>query len=266
MLSISMLRLARCSRTPRMNKKSCHHRHLMKKMLMKGFRSVINLHLIVYHESLKDKTDIYFSLCSKDTSEADDPTVSYTGDQPVPEIFNPTPQEDLIDSCVGPRNIPGYDRVVALAEFLVTLKDCPGALTHSQATEIINLWKRLSDYDKTAISFAPRFQPQLVQGRFKATKKSTVVPGVESTKRSFLGQNSGPASWPDCNRYMEAVIIRLCQIYPSPTKKNGNTTLRWTLVGNAYKRIRETILNNAYVMQQTSIQLAEINQRTLIQW
>lgn len=105
-----------------------------------------------------------------------------------------------------------------------------------------------------------------MQGRFKAARKSTVVPGVESTKRSFLGQNSGPASWPDCNRYMEAVIIRLCQIYPSPVKKNGNTTLRWTLVGNAYKRIRETVLNNAYVMQQTSIQLAEINQRTLIQW
>ena len=123
---------------------------------MKGFRSVINLHLIVYLEIFKAENDVYFFLCSKDTSEADDPTVSYNGDQPVPEILSPNPQEDLIDSCVGPRNIPGYDRVVALAEFLVTLKDCPGALTHLQASEIINLWKRLSDYDKTAISFPPR--------------------------------------------------------------------------------------------------------------
>ena len=178
----------------------------------------------------------------------------------------PTLRKTLLTAVSVPETYLDMKEFVALAEFLVTLKDCPGALTHLQASEIINLWKRLSDYDKTAISFPPRFQPQLIQGRFKAAKKSTVVPGVESTKRSFLGQNSGPASWPDCNRYMEAVIIRLCQIYPSPTKKNGNTTLRWTLVGNAYKRIRETILNNATVMQQTNIQLAEINQRTLIQW
>ena len=114
-----MLRLARCSRTPWMNKKSCHHRRLMK-----GFRSVITLHLIVYLEIFKAENDVYFFLCSKDTSEADDPTVSYTGHQPVPVILSPNPQEDLIDSCVGPRNIPG---VVALAEFLLTLKDCPAS-------------------------------------------------------------------------------------------------------------------------------------------
>ena len=33
--------------------------------------------------------------------------------------------------------------------------------------------------------------------------------------------------------------------------------MRWTLIGNAYKKIREAVLNNAYVMQQTGIQLAE---------
>ena len=219
-----------------------------------------------YHQNLK-VVCIYNSHCSKDANETDDPTISYTGDQPVPETLHPNPKQDPLDSSVGPRNIPGYDRVLGLAEYLVTLKDSSGALTHQQASQIINLWKNLSDYNRKAIAFPPRFQPQLVQGRFKATRKSTtVVPGIESSKRSFLGQNSGPASWPDCNRYMEVVIIKLCQIYPSPVKNNGNTTLCWTLVGNAYKRIRETILNNAYVMQQTSIQLAEINHRTLIQW
>jgi len=56
-----------------------------------------------------------------------------------------------------------------------------------------------------------------------------------------LGQNSGPASWPDYNRYMEPVINKLCQICPSPVSeerwKHRNTTLWWTLVENAYKKI-----------------------------
>ena len=198
-------------------------------------------------------------------TEVDDPTVAYTGDEPVPEAL-PSPEQDPASDSVGPKNIPGYERVVALADFLVGLKDSPGALTNQQAAHIITLWKNLTEYDRKPISFPSRHHPQLVQGRFKATKKSTVVPGVDSTKRCFLGQNSGPASWPDCNRYMEAVIIKLCQIYPSPVKKNGNTTLRWTLVHKAYGKIREAVLNNAQVMQQTGFQLAEINQRTMIQW
>ena len=84
----------------------------------------------------------------------------------------------------------------------------------------------------------------------------------------FLGaeQWTSAASWPDCNRYMEAVIIKLTHIFPSPVRRGGNTTLRWTLIGNSYQKIREAVLNNAYVMQQTAIQLAEINQTTLIQW
>ena len=198
-------------------------------------------------------------------ADIDDPTVAYPGDQPVPEAL-PILEQDPANASVGPKNIPGYERVVALADFLVGLKDSPGALTHQQVAHIIALWKNLTEYDRKPIVFPSRHQTKLVQGRFKVAKKSTVIPGADSTKRCFLGQNSGPASWPDCNRYMEAVIIKLCQIYPSPVKKNGNTTLRWTLVHNAYCKIREAVLNNAQVMEQTGIQLAEVNQRTMIQW
>ncbi|CAH3176621.1 unnamed protein product [Porites lobata] len=65
---------------------------------------------------------------------------------------------------------------------------------------------------------------------------------------------------------MEAVVIKLTHIFPSPVRRGGNTTLRCTLIGNSYKKIRGAVLNNAYVIQQTAIQLAEINQTTLIQW
>jgi len=63
-----------------------------------------------------------------------------------------------------------------------------------------------------------------VDGRVKVSRKSTVVPGLDST-RCFVGQNSGPATWPNCNRYVEVVHIKLCQIYPSPVK---NTTKKYT--------------------------------------
>ena len=38
------------------------------------------------------------------------------------------------------------------------------------------------------------------------------------------------------------------------------------MVSRAYKKIRDAILNNARIMEETSIQLAEINNTTLIQW
>ena len=63
------------------------------------------------------------------TADIDDPTVAYTGDQPVPESLPSTEGDhSATDDSVGPKNIPGYDRVVALADFLVSLKDSLGAL------------------------------------------------------------------------------------------------------------------------------------------
>ena len=156
------------------------------------------------------------------TTDSEDPTVAYPGDHPVPE----TVTEPTGGSGEDPRNIPGYDRVTALADFLVNLRDCNGALSNQEASQLVALWKNMSEYDRKPITFNPRHQPLLTQGRFKAAKKSTVVPGASSTKRYFLGQKSGRASWPDCNQYMEAVIIKLTHIFPSPVRRGGNTTMR----------------------------------------
>ena len=148
-------------------------------------------------------------------AEVDDPTVAYPGDWPVPKAL-PIFEQDPANGSVGPKNIPGNERVVALADFLVGLKDSPDALTNQQAAHIIALWKNLTEYDRKLIVFPSHHQTKLVQSRFKAAKKSTVIPAVDSTKWCFLGQNSGPTSWPDCNRYMEAVIIKL-QLYAKST-------------------------------------------------
>jgi len=177
--------------------------------------------------------------------------VAYTGDQLVPETFQST-EGDPADDYVGPKNIPGYDRVASrspghLEEVLRCPDLSPGISDHCP----LEKHKRIS---------------QTTYCLFFPSSTTTVVPRIESTKRCFLGQNSGPASWPDCNRYVEAVIIKSCQIYPSQMKINGNTTLLWTLVEMPIKNIRKGVINNAHVIQQTGIQLAAINQRTLIQW
>lgn len=65
---------------------------------------------------------------------------------------------------------------------------------------------------------------------------------------------------------MEALFIQLCQKYPQPVKRDGRTVLRWTLIGQAYKKICDLVLNNHLVMQKTTIQLVEINQATLTKW
>lgn len=137
------------------------------------------------------------------------------------------------------------------------LSRCPDKSASSK--DYCPLKKNLTEYDRKPIAFPSCHRTKLVQGRFKVAKKSTVIPGADSTKRCFLGQNSGPASWPDCNRYMESNL-------PFTSEKNGNTTLCLTLVHNTYCKIREAVLNNSQVMEQTGIQLAEVNQRTMIQW
>lgn len=105
----------------------------------------------------------------------------------------------------GPSYIPGYDKVVTLIGWFFG--------------QFEGFLRCTSEYDRKPITFPAHHQLQLVDGRVKVSRKSTVVPGLDSTRRCFVGQNSGPATWPNCNRYVEVVHIKLCQIYPSPVKK-----------------------------------------------
>ena len=75
----------------------------------------------------------------------------------------------------------GYGNVTSLAEFLLQLETC-SSLTKGQAQQVIELWSKLSSYDKKAVTFSPRHRRRLTQGRFKSPKSSTVT-GVHSTKR-----------------------------------------------------------------------------------
>ena len=84
--------------------------------------------------------------------------------------------------------------------------------------------------------------------------------------RAFLGNNTGPAFFPDANRVMECVITKLCNLYPVNVKRYGKCFPRWGLIISAYKAIRTNIINSAYVTAHSKLQLMEINQRTLFDW
>ncbi|XP_075968580.1 uncharacterized protein LOC142971800 [Anarhichas minor] len=74
------------------------------------------------------------------------------------------------------------------------------------------------------------------------------------------------AQWPDCCCLMEAIFTRLCGIYRSPRKMGMSTVSRWDLILGDYRRIRQRILANGIIMQQTNLQLVDVSQTTLVQW
>ncbi|KAJ8404579.1 hypothetical protein AAFF_G00334420 [Aldrovandia affinis] len=71
--------------------------------------------------------------------------------------------------------------------------------------------------------------------------------------------------WPDCSRLI-AIIVRLCGIHKSPKKQGKGTLTRRTLIIQDYRKIRQLILANGSIIQDTTLQLMEVNHTTLIQW
>lgn len=85
--------------------------------------------------------------------------------------------------------------------------------------------------------------------------------------RAILGPNQGPAQWPNCNRYTEATVEKLLEIFASDRRRQDEVVVtKWSLVLDAYHRIRKTILNNYTAMNVTDIQLPLLNKKTLQQW
>ena len=65
---------------------------------------------------------------------------------------------------------------------------------------------------------------------------------------------------------MEAICSELCRLHPAATQFAGVKRARWALVMADYVAIRKAVLNNLRLMEQTNLQLYELNQRTLSQW
>jgi hypothetical protein len=166
---------------------------------------------------------------------------------------------------VGPDNVPGYDKIQALACYLVQLRSNQ-SLSRCEVGNLERLWNDLHEHDKSRIVYEARHKIKQSTGRFKVSKKTTITPGVDSVRRCMLGQNTGPANWPSSSRLVEAIWLRLCRLHPSPKKSGVAATPRWSLVATDYANIRQLALSNLHLMTVTQLQLFEVNQRTLTQW
>lgn len=132
---------------------------------------------------------------------------------------------------------------------------------------MVALWQNLLDYDRQRVTFAARHQSRLDTGRFRSPKKrQEFTPGVESVKRHALTTTAPLAQWPDCCRLIETIFVKLCSIHRSPKKKGNGTVSRWDLILRDYRKIRQCILANAIVMEQTTLQLVDVSHTTLVQW
>ncbi|KAF1384383.1 hypothetical protein PFLUV_G00118420 [Perca fluviatilis] len=131
--------------------------------------------------------------------------------------------------AVDESGVPGMDRVDSLAEYLVELRNKPSlVLTNQQVSDIVILWQNLLDFDKQQIVFSARHQTRLVTGRFRTQKnRQEFTPGVRGV----------------------------------PKKRS-----RWDLILEDYRRIRQRILANGDVMQQTTMQLVDVSHTTLVKW
>ncbi|XP_057686294.1 uncharacterized protein LOC130912315 isoform X2 [Corythoichthys intestinalis] len=170
----------------------------------------------------------------------------------------------LAEKKSKPVDVGSDGAVQSLANYLCTLRDHSRALSMEESSHIVSLWSALSDFDKARTVYLPRHQDTLAKGCFRATKK-LVPPGVKSIRRCFAGSNT-PAQWPDCNRVVEAIFVKLCLTITCCKKTLEGTRSRWAQVIHSYSTIRECIVTNANVMAETTLQLPEVNVATLAQW
>ncbi|TWW53506.1 hypothetical protein D4764_0109460 [Takifugu flavidus] len=132
-------------------------------------------------------------------------------------------QQDAGDNS----SIPGTDRVDELAEYLVELREQTGlTLNNQQVSTILGLWQSLDKSDKDRI-----------------VKHKTVC---------------SPAQWPNCCRLVETIFVRLCNIHTSP-KEEDNTAISMVSNLQDYKKIRQLVLCNATLMQQTTLHVLDTN-------
>ncbi|KAK0141515.1 hypothetical protein N1851_021337 [Merluccius polli] len=168
------------------------------------------------------------------------------------------------DMAVDDQNVPGYQHVDRLAEYLVELRDQTSlCLSNQQASTIIALWESLDEGDKQQVVYAARHQERLLSGRFRTPKKPSKTPGVESTTCCLLVHLPSGLT---AVGLVEDICIRLCNLHPSPVRKGKGAISRWSLILRDYRKIRQLVVGNSRVMQGTEIQLVEVNQNTLVQW
>jgi len=156
------------------------------------------------------------------------------------------------------RSIPGWDKVGALAKFLVQQTN-DLSITHTEALKVVELYENLSDFDKKALKYYRSIRPS--QGRFAREKSNHV--GLEAMKRNFLSAGA-PSLPPSKSRIVEAICTYLS--IEIATGDKSPYLSRYGKILRRYNVIRERIMSCPTVSEKTSLALYQINETTLTAW
>ena len=82
----------------------------------------------------------------------------------------------------------------------------------------------------------------------------------------MLGQQGGPATWPNASRLVEKIFIYFTEKHANPTKVHGKKTSRWNSILSDYAQLQNMVYDDYTLRQKTNLQLFDVNYKTLLQW
>ncbi|XP_070834704.1 uncharacterized protein [Chaetodon trifascialis] len=165
---------------------------------------------------------------------------------PPPPPPQPVSSHQGGDVSVGADGAPGHQHVVQLAHYLV--EHCrKGYISQTEVEQIVGLWENLPDPERGPVVYPPRYRVQPETGKLK-----------RPSGRS--------ATWPDTNRLVEAIFIRLCILHPCSKRMSGCLITRWSLVLRDYNSMRDVVTLHPGLMSRTTLQLFAVTRATLSQW
>jgi hypothetical protein len=164
------------------------------------------------------------------------------------------------DQCaVDSRSIEGRDKVDRLAENLLQLEGL--SISNEKVETVIQHYDQPSQFDKDPLHYSRTIQP--ARGRFGKSKNSGGHVGQEAMKRCFVSGGS-PSLPPSKSRVVEAICIRLFNKITSAAK--DPYVSRYCLIIQKYNEIRNRIMLNPAIVEQTGLALFPINETTLSLW
>ena len=90
----------------------------------------------------------------------------------------------LQEKSVDWRGIPGWGEVDALSAYLLELNTSVTSLTESQTDRIVELYRKLQEFDKGATKFSKKSKKENLSGLWRTSRKrSGATPGVQTTER-----------------------------------------------------------------------------------
>ena len=87
-------------------------------------------------------------------------------------------QSPLVPQVTDSRGLPGYDKVCAVADELTV---APTPFSEVDVQQLCLLGRQLHQVDREMAFVAPA--PSLLATKYRSSKKSSVTPGVDSTKK-----------------------------------------------------------------------------------